>query len=161
MSIIIGIDPWSTTVWYAVVEKDKHHIHLIDFWIISTTPKIDLAYKLLEIGSDIKKLIEKYDPQKIAIERLFFTNNIKTAIDVAQCRGVIMYEGIKHHLQIREYTPLQVKKAITGNGKANKKQMQQAIKMIMKLDAIPTPDDAADALCLAYIWSLEREGNFL
>lgn len=161
MSIIIGIDPWSTTIWYAIIEKERHSIKLIDFWVISTTPKIELAYKLLEIGSDMEKLIEKYTPQKIAIERLFFTNNIKTAIDVAQCRGVIMYECIKHNLQIKEYTPLQVKKAITGNGKANKKQMQQAIKMIMKLDAIPTPDDSADALCLAYIWSLERDGNIL
>jgi crossover junction endodeoxyribonuclease RuvC len=160
MSIIIWIDPWSTTVWYAIVEKNKHHIQLIDFWVISTTPKIELAYKLLEIGSDMEKLIEKYAPQKISIEKLFFTNNIKTAIDVAQCRGVIMYEGIKHHLQIREYTPLQVKKAITWSGRANKKQMQQAIKMIMKLEAIPTPDDAADALCLAYMWALESDLNF-
>lgn len=155
MSIILGIDPGTTTIGYALMEKKKT-LELLDYGIISTTPKIDNAIKLLEIGTDMKALIEKYQPNVVAVEKLFFTSNQKTGIAVAECRGVILYEAMKHGLPILEFTPLQVKKAITSNGQANKKQMQQAIKMIMRLKEIPKPDDAADAIAIAYIWALQR-----
>jgi crossover junction endodeoxyribonuclease RuvC len=99
-------------------------------------------------------LIVKYKPDIMSIEKLFFQTNVKTAIDVAQARWVMMYEAMKHNLEILEYTPLQVKKAITSNWHAKKAQLQKAIQIIMKLDELPKPDDAADAIWLAYIWAL-------
>ncbi len=155
MSIILWIDPWTTTVWYAIINKiSNSNYQLIDFWVFSTTPKIDLSIKLLEIWNDIKELIKTFNPDIISIEKLFFQTNLKTWIDVAQARWVIVYEAIKNNLQILEYTPLQVKKAITWNWQAKKIQLQRAIQMIMKLDEIPKPDDAADAIWLAYMWAL-------
>ena len=152
--IILGIDPWTTTVGFAVIEKKKNNFLLIDYWVFSTTPKINISQKILEIWSDIKYIINKYNPEIISIEKLFFQTNLKTWIDVAQARWVLVYESILSWWKILEYTPLQVKKAITWNGKANKLQLQNAIKMIFKLDFIPKPDDAADAIWLAYIWWL-------
>ena len=150
--IILWIDPWTTTTWFAVVEKISFSdFSLIDYWIIEITPKIDLKYKLLEIWEDYNNLLEKFKPDLVVVEKLFFQNNIKTWIDVSHARWVILYEAIKHWIEIQEYTPLQLKKAVTGNGKANKIQLQNAIKIIFKLDEIPKPDDAADAIWLAYM----------
>ena len=155
MTTILWIDPWTTTVWYAVLNKvSSSDYKLIDYWVFSTTPKIDLSIKLLEIWKDIKELIKIYKPDIISIEKLFFQTNLKTWIDVAQARWVIIYEAIKNDLKILEYTPLQVKKAITWNWQAKKIQLQRAIQIIMKLDEIPKPDDAADAIWLAYMWAL-------
>jgi len=157
MSIILWIDPWTTTIWYAIINKiSNSNYKLIDYWVFSTTPKVDLSIKLLEIWKDIKELIKIYNPEILSIEKLFFQNNLKTWIDVAQARWVIIYESIKNNLKILEYTPLQVKKAITGNGQAKKTQLQKAIQIIMKLDKIPKPDDAADAIWLAYMWALQN-----
>jgi len=153
MSTILWIDPWTTTIWYAILSKKWINIDLIDFWVFTTTPKIDLSIKLLEIGKDINELIETFKPDIVVIEKLFFQTNLKTGIDVAQARGVVMYEAVKRPwIKILEYTPLQVKKAITSNWKANKLQWQTAIKMIFGLKEIPKPDDAADAIWLAYMW---------
>ncbi len=155
MSIILWIDPGTTTIGYAIIEKHSNSDYeLIDFWVFTTTPKIDLSIKILEIWNDMKNLISNYKPDIMSIEKLFFQNNIKTWIDVAQARWVMMYEAMKHNLEILEYTPLQVKKAITSNGQAKKAQLQKAIQIIMKLDEIPKPDDAADAIGLAYMWAL-------
>ncbi len=155
MSIILWIDPWTTTVWFAVLRKDWVKNEIIDYWIFKTTPKIELKYKLLEIWNDIKIIINKYSPDLIVVEKLYFTTNVKTGIDVAQARGVVLYEAIKSNIDILEYTPLQVKKAITWNGKANKLQLQTAIKILFWLGSIPKPDDAADAIGLAYMGCLE------
>ena len=155
MSIILWIDPGTTTVGYAVIKKHSNSDYeLVDFWVFSTTPKIDLSIKLLEIWNDIKELFKIYKPDIISVEKLFFQTNLKTWIDVAQARWVIMYEAIKNDLEILEYTPLQVKKAITWNGQAKKAQLQKAIQIIMRLEEIPKPDDAADAIWLAYMWAL-------
>jgi len=155
MTIILWIDPWTTTVGYAIIQKKSNSEYsLIDFWVFSTTPKIDLSIKLLEIWKDIQELIKIYKPDILSIEKLFFQTNLKTGIDVAQARWVIVYEAIKNNLKILEYTPLQVKKAITWNWQAKKAQLQRAIQIIMKLEEIPKPDDAADAIWLAYMWAL-------
>ena len=127
---------------------------LVDYWVILTTPKIELKYKILEIGKDMGDIIKLHKPELITIEKLFFQTNTKTAIDVAQARWVILYESIKSWAKILEYTPLQVKKAITWNWKANKLQLQNSIKILFWLDEIPKPDDAADAIWLAYMWAL-------
>lgn len=149
--IILWIDPWTTTVWYAIVDKNWHKKTLIDYWVILTTPKMSFEEKIIEIISDISELIEKYSPEKAVIEKLYFQTNTKTAIDVAQSRWAIIYELYRKHLEIAEYTPLQLKKAITWNGKANKLQLQKSIKILFGLDEIPRPDDAADAIGLAYM----------
>ena len=154
MSIILWIDPWTTTVWYALIEKIENNFSILDFGVIETTPKLELPKKLLEIGTDISQLIKKYSPEIISVEKLFFTTNIKTGIDVSHARWVILYEAEKSGATLLEYTPLQVKKAITSNGQAKKAQLQNAIKMIFKLDEIPKPDDAADAIGLAYMGAL-------
>lgn len=153
---ILWIDPWTTTIWYAICDYNGKKHHIIDFWVIETTPKIDISLKLLEIGTDIQNIIEKYNPERCAIEKLFFNTNITTWIAVSQARGVILYECMKSGLEIFEYTPLQIKKWLTGNGQAKKWQVQKALMMLLGLVELPKPDDAADALGLAYLGSLEK-----
>jgi len=152
--IILGIDPWTTTTGFAITKKEWIKISLIEYWILKTIPKISIDLKLLEIWTDIRTLIDKFAPDLVAIEKLYFTNNIKTWIDVAESRGVIIYESMRNNIQIQEYTPLEVKKAITGNWKATKIQMQNAIKILFQLNEIPKPDDVADAIWISYIWAL-------
>ncbi|MGE4444139.1 MAG: crossover junction endodeoxyribonuclease RuvC [Candidatus Altimarinota bacterium] len=154
--IVIGIDPGTTTVGYAVVEKKGNQKILLDYGVISTLPKIPLKEKILEIAEDLHFLIEKYSPNRVVIEKLFFTTNVKTGIDVAQVRGMIMYSFSSKDIEILEYTPLELKSAICGNGKANKLQLQNAIKIFFGLSEIPKPDDAADAIGLAYMGILKR-----
>lgn len=154
MSIILWIDPGTTTIWYAIIQKNGQNYILQDYWVIETTPKLELSKKILEIGHDMRDLIERYSPDIVSVEKLFFTTNLKTGIDVAHARGVILYEIERSDIKLLEYTPLQVKKAITSNGQANKKQLQNAIKMIFRLNEVPKPDDAADAIGLAYMWAL-------
>lgn len=154
--IILWIDPGTTTTGFALIKKEKSDIFLIDFWVLKTTPKIDLSLKLLEIWTDINNLIKNNQVEKIVIEKLFFQNNIKTAIDVAQARWVLMYEAIKNNLKIEEYTPLQVKKAVTWNWKANKLQLKNAIKILFWLKSLAKYDDASDALAMAYMWALNE-----
>jgi len=152
--IILGIDPWTTTTGFAVIQKEKQDYILLDYWVISTTPKIPIPDKIYELWMDMETIITKHSPDILSIEKLFFQTNLKTWIDVAQARWVMIYEAKKAGLKIQEYTPLQVKKAITWNGKSNKVQLQNAIKMIFKLDSVIKPDDAADAVWLAYMWWL-------
>lgn len=154
--IVIWIDPGTTTVWYAIVEKNWNSKILLDYWVIETTPKALFEDKILEISQDLEYLVQKYKPQKAVIEKLYFNSNITTWIDVAGARGVIIYHFKKHWLKIEEYTPLQLKSAICGNWKAQKKQLQNAIKIFFWLDEIPKPDDAADAIWLAYMWILKN-----
>lgn len=153
---VIGIDPGTTTVWYAIVERDWNKKNLMDYGVIETTPKVPLKEKILEIARDLDFLIEKYQPQRVVIERLFFNNNITTGIDVSHVRGVIMYKFAIAGIEILEYTPLELKSAICGNGKADKLQLQKSIKIFFELSEIPKPDDAADAIWLAYMWILKN-----
>lgn len=157
--LVLWIDPWTTTTWYALVEKIWTEIKLLDYWIIETAPKIPLKDKILEIVWDLNSIVESNDLDKVIIEKLFFTTNLKTWIDVAQARWAIMYEIARKGIEIEEYTPLQLKKAMTWNWKANKLQLQKSIKIFFKLDEIPKPDDAADAIWLAYMWVLKN--NYL
>ncbi|MCH2188404.1 crossover junction endodeoxyribonuclease RuvC [Candidatus Gracilibacteria bacterium] len=154
--IILGIDPGTTTTGFSIIERKNNQFQLIDYGILKTTPKIDLSQKLLEIGNDIVEIIKKYNPDRIAVEKLFFNTNITTGIAVSHARGVILYEATKRGIQTFEYTPLQVKKAITGNGKADKTQLQNAIKILFGLSDIIRPDDAADAVGIAYMGALEN-----
>jgi len=156
MSIILGIDPWTTTVWFAILALEWNKRTLINYWIIETKPKEKLEYKLLDIISDLEEILSIHKPDIVGIEKLFFTNNLKTWIDVAHSRWAMLHLFAQKWIHILEYTPLQVKKWICGNWSANKLQIQNALKTILKLDTIPKPDDAADALAIAYITSLQR-----
>lgn len=154
---ILGIDPGTTTIGYAIVEADWSKPVLWNFGIIETTAKESLEYKLLTIGDDFRELMNVYKPDIIAFEKLFFNTNITTGIDVAHARGVMMYFAKKSGAHILEYTPLEVKSAITGFGRADKVQLQNAIRILFWLESIPKPDDAADAIGLAYMWYLNRK----
>lgn len=157
MSIILGIDPGTTTTGFAIIEKLGNSVTILNYWIIETKPKECIETKLCDIGDDIKNIISEYKPDICWIEKLFFLKNLKTWIDVAQARWTMIYLLAKAWIPIVEFTPLQVKMWICWNWTALKRQVQNALKIIYKLDNIPTPDDAADALAIAYITSLSRK----
>ena len=159
MVMILWIDPGTTTVWYAVIELHKNTRHIHTFGVIHTTPNTPQSDKLMEIASDLESIIQQHSITHSAVEKLFFSTNLKTGIDVAQARGAILLTLRKAWIRLYEYTPLQVKKALCGNGKAKKEQIGRAVQLLFKLDEIPKPDDAADALGIAYLASLEVNIN--
>ncbi len=146
---IMGIDPGTAIVGYGIIESGKQNPEVIDYGCIETSPLLKTAERLKKIYAELEKLIKKYRPEAMAVEDLFFFKNLKTAIKVSQARGVILLAGANNNLQIFEYTPLQVKQAVTGYGRAEKIQMQKMVKLIFNLSEIPKPDDAADALAVA------------
>ena len=147
--IILGIDPGYAIVGFGIIEKFGSGIKVLDYGVI-TTPKDDpMPKRLNDIYNSLCALIEKYKPDCMAIEELFFQNNQKTAIAVAQARGVIELAGMQKIGSLYEYTPMQIKQALTGYGRADKNQIQQMVKTMLGLKGIPRPDDAADALAVA------------
>ncbi|MCX6766594.1 MAG: crossover junction endodeoxyribonuclease RuvC [Candidatus Moranbacteria bacterium] len=146
---IIGIDPGTATTGWAVVEEKNKNARLVACGCVNTSKFHSDEERLVEIGRDIVLLIKKYQPDEAAIEDLFFFKNLKTAITVAQARGVILYEIKKNKIPLFSYTPLQVKQALTGYGRADKNQIQEMVKNILRLQCIPKPDDAADAVAIA------------
>ncbi len=148
--VILGIDPGFGRVGFGLVEKMKTgEWRALDFGCIETSAKKKFVDRLEEISDAINFLIKKYKPQRMAVEKLFFFRNVTTAIDVAQARGVILLSGIQAGLEIDEFTPLQIKQAITGYGKADKQQMQKMVAMILGSKVKIKSDDAADALAVA------------
>lgn len=150
--IILGIDPGLATTGYAVVktQNKKDVFEVLDYGVISTKAGLKDSDRLLEIAEGIEKLIESYQPDKVAVESLFFCNNQKTAMKVGQARGVVMLICRRLGLDFVEFTPRQVKQAVVGYGMADKKQVQYMVKNIYNLTEIPKPDDAADALALCF-----------
>lgn len=147
---ILGIDPGTAaTGWAVLEEKKKGEAKLVAFGCVNTSKLKSSEERLLEIGKDIKTLIKKYKPDEAAVEDIFFFKNLKTAITVSQARGVLLYKIAKNRIPVQSYTPLQVKQALTGYGRADKKQIQIMVKNILKLKSIPKPDDAADAIAIA------------
>ena len=148
--IIIGFDPGIATLGYGVIKTDKRKKpEMIDYGIVSTPKEENIAVRLAMIEKGVKQLIDKYKPDEIAIEELFFAKNVKTGIAVAHARGVVLLTCVKECGKIYEYTPLQIKQALTGYGRAEKKQIQAMVKTFLNLKAVPKPDDAADALAVA------------
>ena len=146
--IILGIDPGYAIVGYGIIDTNKPNM-VVDYGAI-TTPKEDpMPVRLEAIDSSLKYLFDKYKPDVVAIEELFYFKNQKTVIPVAEARGVIVLACQKYCGNIYEYTPLQIKQALTGQGRAEKAQVQYMVKAILGLNAIPKPDDAADALAVA------------
>ena len=146
---ILGIDPGTAIVGYSIVDYKENKIVLIKYGCIFTDKNLAMEDRLLQIFDELEEIIDLYSPQFMAIEELFFFKNNKTVISVGQARGVIVLAGKRKNLQIENYTPLQVKMGITGYGKADKKQVQSMVQKILKLDEIPKPDDAADAIAVA------------
>ena len=148
--IIVGFDPGIATLGYGVIQTGKGlKPQMIDYGIVSTPKEENLAVRLAMLERGIKQIIEKFKPDEIAVEELFFAKNVKTGIAVAHARGVILLTAIKECGKLFEYTPLQIKQALTGYGRADKNQIQQMVKTMLGLKGIPRPDDAADALAVA------------
>jgi len=149
--IILGIDPGYAITGYAVINVDLKTkiITLVDYGCIFSSPKDIFPKRLLIVFDGIKGVINKYKPDKVAIEHIYFAKNAKTAIKVSEARGVITLAAAIENIDIFDFTPLQVKQAMTGYGRATKSQIQQMVKNILKLKDIPRPDDAADALAIA------------
>lgn len=146
---ILGIDPGTAIVGYSILDFVDNKYKLIEYGCVFTDKDTPMEERLCEIYARITELIEKYKPDEMAIEELFFFKNNKTVISVGQARGVIVLAGRQNNLKINNYTPLQVKMGITGYGKADKKQIQLMVQRILNLESIPKPDDAADAIAIA------------
>lgn len=159
--IIIGIDPGYAIVGVGVVEYKGNKFRPIEYRAITTPAGMNTVDRLKKIYDEMAMLIDKHKPDAMAIEELFFNSNQKTAINVAQARGVILVAAANKGLPVREYTPLQVKQSVTGYGRADKKQIQEMVKLILHLNVIPKPDDAADALALAICHAHSNKMNNL
>ncbi len=146
---ILGIDPGYAIVGFGVVDYSGANFAPLEYGAILTEAHTDFTQRLKNISEDMDYIIDKFGPDCMAVEKLFFTNNQKTAIDVAQARGVTLLSAIKKNVPIFEYTPLQVKQAVVGYGRAEKMQVMDMTRRILKLEQIPKPDDAADALAIA------------
>ena len=146
---ILGIDPGTAIIGVGLIEYQNKKIQLKDYLCIKTDKKDSTAERLDDLFNQLTKVIKKHRPELIAVEDIFFFKNLKTAIKVSQARGVILLAAAQQKIKVQEYTPLQVKQALTGYGRAEKGQVQQMVKRILCLKDIPRPDDAADALAIA------------
>lgn len=147
--IILGLDPGYATIGYGVIEKSERGLRVMDYGVITTPPSETIAVRLAMIDEAMTAIMDKFSPDCVSIEELFFNTNITTGIKVAHARGVMLLNAIKRCGRLYEYTPLQIKQALTGNGRATKQQVQYMVRMTLKLAAPPKPDDAADALAAA------------
>lgn len=146
---ILGIDPGYAIVGYGIVDYEANRFRVVDYGAVTTQAHTPFDLRLQTIYNGLSCLIEKYSPDAMSIEKLFFNTNTTTAIDVAQARGVIVLAAAQGGLDIAEYTPLQVKQSVVGYGRAEKKQVQEMTRLMLGLKAVPKPDDTADALALA------------
>lgn len=152
---IIGIDPGTGILGFGVIELDKNNkLTMVDAGVITTPAHTPLDERLEEIFDGLTEIIAQTKPDVMSIEKLFFARNVTTAMSVSHARGVAMLTGRKAKLPIAEYTPLQIKQTLTGYGKADKKQMQEMVRLQLGLKDIPKPDDAADALAAAITYAL-------
>ena len=147
---ILGIDPGIGRCGFAVLEQTSKNIRMLQAGCIVTNAGVEESKRLLEIRQDLSDIIDKWQPDLVAVESLFFISNQKTAISVAQARGVILSTAAENKLKVIDITPLQVKMSVTGYGKADKKQVQSMIVKLLNLKKIPKPDDAADACAIAW-----------
>ena len=147
--VILGIDPGLATLGWGVIDKTQGRERLIEYGCILTTPQQTLPERLKQIGDDMRTLLVRFAPEEIAFEELFFAKNVTTAFTVGAARGVSIAVCADYTTNLYEYTPMQVKQAIVGWGGAEKQQVQQMVKLLLHLDEVPRPDDAADAIAIA------------
>ena len=146
---ILGIDPGIAIVGFGLIESDRGAMRMLQYGAVTTEAGLPLATRLVQIEDDMRALIQQLRPDEIAIEELFFSKNITTGIAVAHGRGVVLCTAERLGVPIFEYTPMQVKQAVVGSGLAEKRQVMDMTKRLLKLKAVPKPDDAADALAIA------------
>ena len=152
---VLGIDPGTGILGFGIIEVGRgNKAQLVDAGVIRTPVKEDDAVRLQTIFEEISGIIAATKPQEMAVEKLFFAKNVTTAMTVAQARGVVLLAGKQANLEIFEYTPLQIKQALTGYGRAEKKQIQEMVRVILNLKEVPKPDDCADALAAAITHSM-------
>ena len=158
--VILGIDPGYAITGYGVIAYLGNKLKPLDYGQIATPSSMPFEYRLLAIFEGIEALIKQWQPDVMACEELFFNNNKATAIGTAQARGTVLLAAARHNIPIYEYTPMQVKKAVTGEGRAEKQQVQMMVRVLLSLRSTPRPDDAADALavaiCQAYTGQLNK-----
>ncbi len=147
--IILGVDPGIAIVGYSIVECNGNNVKAIDYGCIRTKSDLLFPDRIKIIYDRLTEIIKEYRPSDLAIEELFFNKNVKTAITVGQARGVEILAGVNQNLDIYEYTPLQIKQAVVGYGRADKNQVQEMVKILLNLEEKPKPDDVADALAVA------------
>ena len=146
---ILGIDPGVAIVGFGLIETERSAVRMLQYGAINTSAGLPLATRLVQIEQDLTQLIRQFQPDEIAIEELFFSKNITTGIAVAHARGIILCTAAKSGIPLFEYTPMQVKQAVVGYGLAEKRQVMDMVRRLLKLKAVPRPDDAADALAVA------------
>lgn len=151
---ILGIDPGTGILGFGVIDVVKGQPILVDAGVIRTPVHEDDAVRLLTIYDELTEIIKLTKPEVMSVEKLFFARNVTTAMTVSQARGVVLLCGMQAGMGIAEYTPMQIKQAVTGYGKADKKQMQEMVRVILQLKETPKPDDAADALAAAITHSM-------
>ena len=147
--IILGIDPGLATMGYGVIETNGAKHRLIQYGALTTQPGVPMPQRLNAIFIGVNQLMDLYTPDEVAIEELFFSKNVTTGMAVSQARGAALVAAVRRTEHLYEYTPMQIKQAVTGYGKADKPQMQAMVKMLLNIPEIPRPDDAADALAVA------------
>ena len=147
--LILGIDPGLATMGWGVIRSEKGRMEAVDYGVVLTPKSETLPVRLALLEEGVKKLFVKFRPDEVALEELFFNSNVTTAINVAQARGVILLTCVKECGRLFEYTPLQIKQALTGYGRADKLQPLSMVKTLLRLEKVPRPDDAADALAVA------------
>lgn len=146
---ILGVDPGTAITGYGLVESDGDALSVVTYGAITTPADWQLPRRLQHIYAELAALIARYQPTDAVVEKLFFSKNVRTALSVGQARGVALLAAAQAGLAVAEYTPLQIKQAVVGYGRAEKIQIQQMVKLLLRLDTIPQPDDAADALAVA------------
>lgn len=146
---ILGIDPGYAILGYGIIDKKGNRYSVCDYGVVTTNPSMAMPDRLKYLYTQIMEIIHEYEPDVVSIEELFFNTNSKTALLVGQARGVVILACANSGIEIREYTPLQIKQGLVGYGRADKKQVQAMVKAILNLNEVPQPDDTADALAAA------------
>jgi crossover junction endodeoxyribonuclease RuvC len=151
---ILGIDPGTGILGFGVIDYENGKTKMVDAGVIRTPPKQDDAIRLLTIYDELTDIIAQNKPEIMSVEKLFFARNVTTAMTVAQARGVVLLTAMQAGIEIHEYTPMQIKQAVTGYGRAEKKQIQEMVRVMLGLTEVPKPDDCADALAAAITYSM-------
>jgi len=154
---VLGIDPGTAATGYGVVESDGSSLHAIEFGVVRTESTAPFAERLADIYRELSEIIRRTQPDAVSIEKLFFNTNITSALSVGQARGVAALAAAHASLEVSEFGPLEVKEAVVGYGKADKSQVQEMVRVLLGLDDIPRPDDAADGLAIAICRLHRRE----
>jgi|SRR2546430_7368366 len=149
MPRVLGLDPGTATTGFGLVEESDNSLKAVEYGVILTPANLPMPQRLRLIFLRVSELLERFRPEAVSVEKLFFNRNVTTALSVGQARGVALLAAANTDLPVFEYTPLEVKQAISGFGRASKDQVQQMVRLILQLEQIPKPDDAADALAIA------------